>query len=104
MISSLVYCGVRNYEYLYSTKDLLSKKTCLRFAEEDVLGQKPYNETCPRSSYLPQVGMPLAQKDTDNDIFFIFKFYPISGKEKSCPPVEITISRQTGEAWVDVEK
>lgn len=73
--------------------------TCLRFVEEDLLGKSMYSETCPRYLYENQVG-----KKVDTTSFF-FTFYPLKGKELSCPAVTILVDRRSGEFWiVDVDK
>ncbi len=106
LIVGLVILGIRTYDYLYSNQDLLSKETCLKYVEDDVLGKKLYSETCPRSSYLPNVDLisdvSAAAKSSGG---FAFKFHPIPGKENACPALTIVVSRHTGEAWItDVEK
>lgn len=105
-IAGLIYLGVRNYDYVYSDEDLLSRETCLKYAEDDVLGKKLYSETCHRSSYSEQVEMlSSANGEASKSGGFAFKFHPVPGKENACPAVTIVVSRHTGEAWVtNVEK
>ena len=105
-IAGLLYIGVRGYDYLYSDENLLSRATCLKYAENDVLGKKPYSETCPRSSYSEQVEiLSSVSGEANKSGGFAFKFHPVPGNEKTCPAVTIVVSRHTGEAWVtDVEK
>lgn len=105
-IAGFLYLGVRGYDYLYSDENLLSRETCLKYAEHDVLGQKLYSETCPRAFYSEQVEMlSSANGEASKSGGFAFKFHPIPGKEKACPAVTIVVSRHTGEAWVtNVEK
>jgi hypothetical protein len=77
----------------------------LKYAEEDVLGNRLYSETCARSSYSEKVELLSSNSEINKPGACEFKFHPIPGKEKICPTVTISISRHTGEAWVtSVEK
>lgn len=100
-IAGFLYLGVRGYDYLYSDKNLLSRETCLKYSEQDVLGKKPYSETCPRLSYSEQVEiLSSVSGEANKSGGFAFKFHPIPGNEKACPAVTIVVSRHTGEVWV----
>jgi hypothetical protein len=108
IISFFVYGSIALAIYCYqdsinSDDAMYGEETCLRFVEEDLLGKPIYSETCPRYLYENQVGRH--GDDIKNATSFFFTFYPVKGKELSCPAVTILVDRRSGEFWiVDVDK
>jgi hypothetical protein len=90
--------AISMFGYLYqSNSGSLSDKTLLNIAEADVLGKPLYEGTCPRVLYKKEVEYPYG-KDGKGAAIFLFK--PLPEHVQRCPPVEVTMSRYTGEAWL----
>ncbi len=85
------------YLYLRSDLDLLGDETLLKIVSTDVLGNKLYEKTCPRSSYAKDVEIPAGPNKGTSAYF---KFHPASGMEVKCPPISLIVDRRTGEAWI----
>lgn len=97
VVITLISLFLFGVAYFYSDSGLYSDKTLLKFAEDDVLGKPLYEGTCPRVSYAKEVEYPYG-KDQENAATFLFR--PLPEHAKRCPPVEVTMSRYTGEAWL----
>lgn len=88
-------CG--SYLYLRSDVGLLGDEILLEIVSADVLGKRPYDKTCPRSSYAKDVEIPAGP---NKGATAYFKFYPIPGMEVRCPPVSLLVDRRTAETWI----
>ena len=87
----------RNYDATYDDENLLSIDDCLKYAENDVLGNRLHVETCPKYFYYAQAELLSATADREKPGACEFKFRPIPGNEQKCPVVTILISRHKGE-------
>lgn len=82
------------YSSLQSDSGLLSDQTLLKLAEDDVLGDHLYPETCPRFLYKKEIEYPYG-KEPKGAAFF--RFHPRMGYEGKCPSIEVSLSRYTGD-------
>lgn len=93
----LVALLVAGYLFVRSDVALLGDEVCLKIASTDVLGNRLYGESCPRSSYAKEVE---SVHGSDRGGAAFFKFHPVPGKETQCPLIGIIVDRKTGEAWI----
>lgn len=99
IISGVILVALLGAGYLFVRSDvaLLGDEVCLKIASTDVLGNRLYGESCPRSAYAKDVE---SMHGGDKGGAAFFKFHPVPGKESQCPPIAIIVDRKTGEAWI----
>lgn len=113
VVMTLISLFLFGVAYFYSDSGLYSDKTLLKFAEDDVLGNPSYKgteydipnklsykSTCPRILYAKEVEYPYGHGQKGEKSAAIFLFRPLPEHASRCPPVEVMMSRHTGEAWL----
>lgn len=88
---------VGSFCYFESNIGLLGDDYLLIMVSTDVLGNPLYGKSCTRSLYIKDVEINAGKSEEESGVF---KFYPISGIEKECPPISVITDRRTGEAWL----